>query len=148
MKVNNQKFSTRAKIFLIRLPLMITLVVLVLVLFQVFTLPALLIGSAAVFLLCLLATLILRLHYAGIEISDEQISIKYYHLFPLIREFKRIEIERKNLHSASLEKRLSGRIIVLILSETTADGNANYPEIPLSFFTKEQISEIKQALSL
>ena len=147
MQINNQKQANVAKILLIRTPLLVALIVLVLTLFQVINIPVLLITVAAIFALCLLATLIFRLHFIDGELSDDIISIKYYHLFPLIREYRKIELSGKNLHSFSFEKRFAGQVTVLILSEHTDTGIASYPEVPMSFFSKNQLSEISQTLS-
>jgi len=147
MQFNNKKQANIAKILLIRTPLMLALIVLVLILFKVINIPLLLITVAVIFVLCLLATLILRLHYVDGEVSDAYIRIKYYHLFPLIREYRKIELSGKTLHSVSIEKRLGGQISVMILSEHTDEGIASYPEVPLSLFSKTQLAEINQTLS-
>lgn len=147
MRINNQKQANIAKILLIRTPLLLALIILVLTLFKVINIPVLLISAAIVFALCLLTTLIFRLHYVSGEFSNNSIRIKYYHLFPLIREYRKIELSRQNLHTVSLEKRLAGQITILIISERTDDGIASYPEVPLSFFSKAQLSDINQILS-
>ena len=136
MTFSNIKSINRAKYLLIRVPLIITLTILVLRLFEVFIIPYLLLVSAAITVLALISTLVFRMFFVDVEFTDEGVVIKYYHLFPLVREFQKIEIPRGQLTEIMLKKSLGGLVSVMELHVETNRGIAVYPEIPLTFFKK------------
>lgn len=147
MKFNSRSNAIKAKFLLIRIPLILALTVLVLQLFEVIDKPQILIGFAVVFALTLATTLIFRLHYVEGEISKKSLSIKFYHIFPLIREYREIEINIESLTSAMLEKRVGGLVKVLVLTVKTEDGIANYPEIPIGLLSKNDQEKLITALN-
>ncbi len=139
--INNHKAIKYAKFGLIRIPLMVLILIVVGYLLLDWKMPWILFVAGGYFLVSLLLTLILRIHYFQIEVNDEQWIIKFYHLFPLIREFRMIQIPINQLYKVSLRKSTSGLVFIKLL-EDSQSGRAAYPEIPLSFITHEQFNEL------
>jgi len=136
MTFSNIESVNRAKFLLIRIPLILTLIVLVLQMFEIFSIPYLLISSAAYTVLAMISTLVFRMFFVNIEISQDGIIIKYYHLFPLVREFQKIEIGQGQLAEMEYKKSMGGIVSVIELQVKTKVGVAKYPEIPLTLFKK------------
>lgn len=136
MTFSNIESINRAKFLLIRFPLIVTLIVLVLLMFNLFTIPYLLISCASFTFLAIISTLVFRMFYVNIEITQDRIVIKYYHLFPMVREFQKIEIARGQLAEIDHKKSWGGMVSVMELQVKTNRGVAKYPEIPLTLFKK------------
>lgn len=135
MKINNHSNTLKAKIFLVRIPLILVLTLLVLQLLEVINQPTLLISSVSLFVLAIGSTLILRMHYVEFDFQSDELSIKYYSVFPLIREYQRIEIKKGDLAQFEIIGKMGGWIPVLILTIHSGGGLANFPEIPLSILS-------------
>ncbi len=136
MTFSNIESINRAKFLLIRIPLILTLIILVLQMVNIFSIPYLLISSASFTVLAMISTLVLRMFYVNVEISQDGIIIKYYHLFPLVREFQMIEIGRGQLAEIDHKKSWGGMVSVMEIQVKTNRGVAKYPEIPLTLFKK------------
>lgn len=147
MKFNTRSNTIKAKFLLIRVPLILVLTVLVLRMFDVISNPRILIGFALLFVLSLASTIIFRLHYLEVEISKKVLDIKYYHIFPLIREYQHIEINIENLVKVEIKKHLAGLVRVLVLSVKTENGIASFPEIPIILLKRNEQAELLTILS-
>lgn len=147
MEIENKKATTRAKILLIRLPLLAVLIVLVLTLMEVIPTAFWLIISAGVFLATLLVVLIGRLHYARFIFTDKEVTIRFYHLFPLITDYQEILVQRSDNPSFSIKKSFLSLIPLLRIKLHTSQGSAVYPSIPLSLFSKEETDQLMKELN-
>ncbi len=147
LSINNKKEVIWAKFMLIRIPLLLFIGILVVYLFFEWKMPWLLFTTGGLFVICLLITLVFKLHFFQCDISESSVRIRFYHLFPLIREFRIIEVENTALEAAKINKRMGGRLISLSLSELTTEGVAVYPEIPLSFIGQAALVQLEQTLS-
>ena len=136
MTFSNIKSINRAKFLLIRIPLIVTLIVLVSLMINLFSIPYLFISCASFTVLAMISTLVFRMFYVNIDISQDVIIIKYYHLFPMVREFQKIEIARGQLSEIDHKKSWGGMVSVMELQVKTNRGVATYPEIPLTLFNK------------
>jgi len=146
MEFENQKSTNRAKLFLVRLPLMALLIILVLTLMDVIPKATWLIITAGVFLITLLVVLIGRLHYAHFSISSKQLIIRYYHLFPLITDYQEIVVQRSDRPQFEIKYKFFGLIPVLFIKLQTSQGNAIYPPVPLGLFYKDEINLLREEL--
>jgi len=147
MEFDNKKSTTRAKLLLVRLPLMTVLIVLVLTLMDIIPSPIWLIISAGVFVTTLLIVLIGRFHYASFSFSPREIIIKYYHLFPLITDYQEIVVQRSDSPQFNIRDTFFGLNPILHIKIQTSQGNAIYPPIPLGLFSKEEINQILEEVN-
>jgi hypothetical protein len=136
MVFSNIQAVQRGKFILIRIPLIITLIILVLQVFEILQIPYLLIISASTTLLALISTLVFRLFFVEVELNETGVSIKYYHLFPLVREFQKIEITKGQLSDLEYSESFGGLVGVMKISVLTNRGRATYPDVPLTLFKK------------
>lgn len=142
MTIHNLDTVNRAKLWLIRLPLMITLMVLVAQLLDWIHVTEILIALGAITILCILATLILRMHYIEVSQSDGKLFIRFYHLFPLIREYRMVEIPDGQLLKMEMKPAVMGLTEVLILTVNTTRGVAVFPELPLTLVSQDKRQEM------
>lgn len=148
MEIDNKKSTARAKLFLVRLPLLLFLVILVLTLMEVFESSLWLIISASIFILTLIVVIVGRLHFVNISIGPSEILIKYYHLFPLITDYQEILIQLSDKPNFEIRKSFFGLVPILIISLNTSRGRAVYPKVPLSLLPKRDLSDLMKKLEI
>lgn len=148
MEIENLKATSRAKFWLIRMPLLLVLVVLVLTLMDVIPTAIWLIISAGVFAFTLMIVLIGRLQYVKLSIDSKEILLRYYHLFPLITDYQELQIALSDKPKFDLKYSFFGLIPILYISIQTSQGRAVYPPIPLSLVSKNDIKKLTKDLSL
>jgi len=146
MEIKNKKATIRAKFWLVRMPLLIFLVILVLTLLEVLPSPVWLFIAAGLFIFTLLIVIIGRFHYVHFSIDQEEIIIRYYHIFPLLRDFQEILIQQSDEPDFSLERTFFGKVPVLIITLHTSRGSAKYPPIPISLLPRIETEELLKAL--
>lgn len=148
MEIENQKATSRAKLWLIRMPLLLVLVILVLTLMDVMPSAIWLIISAGIFVLTLLSVIIGRFQYVKLSISSKEILIRHYHLFPLISDYQELLITRSDNPEFNLKYSFFGQIPVLHVTIQTSQGKAVYPSIPLSLLSKKELKKLIEGLGL
>lgn len=142
VSINNLDTVKRAKMLLIRIPLMITLLVLVAQLLGWIHVTVLLIALGAITLLSILATLILKMHFIEVSIAEGKLFIRFYHLFPLIREYRMVEVPMGQLIQVEIKPAVFGLTEVLVLTVNTTKGVAVFPELPLTLVKPDKREEI------
>lgn len=146
MIISNHKAVQRAKIWLIRVPLMLTLTVLVLYLFDWFPVKEVLWVLAGLTVLCILATLVLRMHFIEVSVEAGKLYVRFYHVFPLIREYRMVEVPPGQLLRAEIRPVTWGLTEVLLLTVQTTRGVAVFPELPLTLMSRKQRELIFQVI--
>ena len=81
-------------------------------------------------------------HYLEIEPKDDLISIKYFNLFPIGREFKSLQIPYKRFSHIKTKNTFGGLFRYFYLYEQTSRGLARYPKIGLTSLSKTERNEI------
>jgi len=148
MEIDNKKSTARAKLMLVRLPLLLFLVILVLTLMEVFDSSLWLIISVSIFILTLLVVIVGRLHFVNISIGQSEILIKFYHLFPLITDYQEILIQLSDKPNFEIRKSFFGLVPILIISLNTSRGRAVYPSVPLSLLPKRDLIDLMKKLEI
>lgn len=146
MVICNNKIVHRVKLTMIRIPLLVSLIILVLQMFELIHLPGLLIASASLTVVLLLLTLILRMNFIEASCNEGNVIIKYYTLFPLIREYRKIQIPKSHLSSFRISRKRGSWVETLELEANTTHGSAIYPEISLSLLNKTEREQLKQMI--
>lgn len=142
--INNQRRVQKIKLLLLRVPLILTLILLVLQLFELgpFGLPLIILASLT--LLGILLTLVLRMHFIEASLKGSTLIIKYYHLFPLIRTYQKAEIQAESLTGYRTRKIIGTLVESLILKVNTVKGIAEFPEIPLTLLNRTERDALKK----
>lgn len=148
MEIENQKATNRAKLLMVRMPLLVVLILLVLTVMEILPSAIWLIISAGVFIIALLLVLIGRLHYISFSIKPDEVLIRHYHLFPLITDYQEIMIKQSDNPHFTMKESLFGMIPVLNIEITTSQGKAVYPAIPLSLISKKKLQQLLTALGV
>ncbi len=148
IEIENLKTSSRAKLWLIRMPLLLVLVILVLTLMEVIPTFIWLIVSAVFFLLTLLTVVVGRMQYVKISGDSEEVLIRHYHLFPLIRDYQELLVTRSDNPEFEIRNTFFNIIPVLHITIHTSQGNAIYPPIPLSLISKNELKKLTDELGL
>ncbi len=81
-------------------------------------------------------------HYIEIDTEDDLFRIKHFNLFPMGREYKRIQIEWARYHSFEVRELMGGLFKFLYVYEQTARGVARYPAVGLSALKKNEQESI------
>ncbi len=147
-ELDNKNATSFAKLWLIRMPLLVFLVLLVLTLMEVLPSAIWLIISAGLFILTLLIVLIGRLHYVKFSFSKEEIIVRFFHLFPLITDYQEILITRSDDPQFAVKYSLYGLIPLLSITIHTSQGEAVYPPIPLSLLSKKELQQLLEELKI
>jgi hypothetical protein len=148
MEIENLKAARRAKLWLIRIPLLLVLVILVLTLMDIIPSFIWLIISAGIFLITLLSVLVGRMQYVKISSDSSEILIRHYHLFPLISDYQELLIQRSDNPEFELKNTFLNMIPVLHITIHTRQGNAFYPPIPLGLISKNDLKKLTDDLGL
>jgi hypothetical protein len=148
MNIENSKATGRAKLLLIRLPLLAVLVILVLTMLEVFPSATILIIFAGIFILTLLTVLVGRLHYINISIKKTEVLIRHYHLFPLLADYQELLVQKSDNPEFLIRYSFFGFIPVLYINIYTSKGKAVYPAVPLGLLSKDEVNNLKKELDI
>jgi len=148
MEIENIKATSRAKLWLIRMPLLALLVILVLTLMDVFPSAIWLIISAGLFILTLLTVLLGRLHYVNFSFSKSEIQIRYYHLFPLVTDYQELDIQTSDHPEFEVRYWFFNLVPILYISVSTSQGRAVYPPIPLGLLPASDFTQLLDQLGI
>lgn len=148
MKIDNTRATKLTKLWLIRIPLLIFLVLLVLTVMEVIPTAIWLIISGGIFICTLLLILIFRLNYFKISFTKDDITVRYFHIFPLLSDYQEIMISRSDDPEFELRYSFFGKIPLLHISLQTSQGRAKYPAIPLSLLSRKDLEILKEELQI
>ncbi len=148
MKIDNKQAANRTKIWLVRMPLLIVLVLLVLTIMEVLPSTIWLIISAGYFFISLLVVLIGRFHYVNFSFKQKEIVIRFFHLFPLITDHQEIRIQHSDNPNFLLKKSFFGMIPILNITINTSQGKASFPPISLSLLSKKALHQLMVELKI
>ncbi len=85
-------------------------------------------------------------HYMDIEITSHEADIKYYRIFPVGRQYKRVKIKGSQLHKIHVNNGFLGIGANLHLFVNTKKGKAKYPFIGLAAISPSDRYKIADAL--
>jgi len=83
-------------------------------------------------------------HYVEIETDSDLLRVKYFNLFPIGRDYKRLQVQWSRYHGHELRRSFLGMVTFLHLYEQTARGVARYPAFGLSAMKKSEREAIVQ----
>ena len=143
MEIDNAKGTFLAKLFLINIPVVLLLGTGILALFLLIHTWVPVIISGVLVLLGWLVTVLLRLMFVRLRISDDKITVMYYPIRILSSNYKKIEIRKDQFAGGEISEKMGGLRTSLLLYETASGTRAAYPPVSVSLFSAKDLKKIK-----
>ncbi len=143
MELDNAKGTFLAKLILIHIPVVLLLGTGILALFLIIHTWLPVIISGVLVILGWLVTIILRLMFVRLRISEDKITVMYYPIRILSSNYKKIEIRKDQFAGGEIAKKMGGLRTCLILFESASGTTAAYPPVTISLFSAKDLKKIK-----
>ncbi|HBB93487.1 MAG: hypothetical protein A2X22_12480 [Bacteroidetes bacterium GWF2_49_14] len=143
MELDNAKGTFLAKLILIHIPVALLLGTGILALFLIIHTWLPVIISGLLVILGWLVTVILRLMFVRLRISEDSITVMYYPIRILSSNYKKIEIRKDQFAGGEISGKMGGLRTILLLYEDASGTNAAYPPVTISLFSAKDLKKIK-----
>lgn len=80
-------------------------------------------------------------------VTDQRMQVNYYSVASTFRSYQSIELELYQLKDFTIERKMAGLKINLIISIASKFGLADYPPVSLSLLSKAEIARVAHVLN-